>query len=161
MRSKRFLAVAAGFAVACALTAGIAWATWTVTGSGNGAGGATIAQSLTVTAVTPTGPGASLYPGGPAGAVYFIAGNPNPFPVTITGLTWGTPVSTNPTTCPSSNISLDPSAPTTVSISLPANTPSGAGGSSVPNVLDLAHSAPNGCQGVTFDIPVSVTGAQQ
>jgi hypothetical protein len=28
-------------------------------------------------------------------------------------------------------------------------------------VLDLAHAAPNGCQGVAFNIPMTITGAQQ
>src|SRR5215831_8028263 len=111
MRHKRLLTITAGFAVACALTAGIAYAVWTVGGSGSGSGAATIAQSLVVTQLTPSGAAATLYPGGPAGSVYFTVQNPNPFAVTITGLSWGTPTSNNPTSCPSANISLDPNAP--------------------------------------------------
>jgi hypothetical protein len=154
------LTTAASVMAAIAVTAGVAIAVWTVNGSGAGAGAATVAQSLTVTAFIPSGPGATLYPGGPAGPVYLTVANPNPFAVTITGLSWGTPVSTNPTSCANSNISLDPSAPTTASISIPANAPAGTV-YQINGVLDLAHSAPNGCQGVGFDIPLTVTGAQQ
>ena len=138
---------------------GIALATWTVQGSGTGAGAASVAQSLTLTAFTPTGANASLYPGGPAGPVQFQVSNPNPFAVTITGITWGTPVSTSTSNCASSNISLDANAPTTVSISVPANSTTTTG--TVNGVLDLAHSAGQGCQGVTFDIPISSVTANQ
>jgi len=140
--------------------AGIALAAWTLSGSGSGSGAATVASSLTITQVTPTGAAANLYPGGPAGAVWFTVANPNPFAVTITGITWGTPTSNNPTTCPNSNISIDGAAPTTVSISVPANT-TGSGASEVPAVLDLAHTAPNGCEGVSFNVPMTVTATQQ
>ena len=160
MLKKRLLFSGLSAATAMLVTAGIAFAVWSASGSGSGAGAATVAQSLTVTAITPSGAAASLYPGGPAGQVYFTVANPNPYAVTITGLQWGTPVSTNVTACASSNISLDANAPTTVSISIPANAPAGTA-YQINGVLDLAHSAPNGCQGVAFDIPVTVTGSQQ
>jgi hypothetical protein len=157
-RKKLYMGVAATTA-AVALGGGIAFGVWTVSGSGSGGGAATVAQSLTVTAVTPTGAAATLYPGGPAGAVWFSVNNPNPFAVTITGITYGTPTSNNTTTCPNSNISIDGAAPTTVSISVPAGPATGA--TSIPAVLDLAHTAPNGCEGVSFNVPVTVTATQQ
>lgn len=163
MRIKRFRRLAVITAATAAIAAagtGIAVAVWTVSGSGTGSGAATVAQSLTVTAVTPTGTAATLYPGGPAGAVELQVANPNPFAVTITGLQWGTPISQNTTNCASSNISLDANAPTTVSISIPANATAGTV-YTVNGVLDLAHSAPNGCQGVGFNIPVTVSATQQ
>jgi hypothetical protein len=118
-----------------------------------------VAQSLVVTPVTPAGAGASLYPGGPAGPAFFNIQNPNPYAVTITGLAWGSPTSTNTSSCASTNISLDAGAPTTVSISVPAA--STASDVQVNGVLDLAHTAGNGCQAVSFTVPVTVTGAQQ
>jgi len=159
LKRKRLLISTVGALAAILVTAGVAFAVWSVSGSGSGAGAATVAQGLVIAAVTPTGPGATLYPGGPAGSVYFTVANPNPFAVTITNVSWGTPVSSDPTACPNANISLDSGAPTTVSISIPANTTTGA--TEVPGVLDLAHSAPDGCQGVAFDIPVTVTGTQK
>jgi hypothetical protein len=159
VRRKRLWITVASAMATIAVTATIASAVWSTSGAGSGAGGATVAQGLVVTAVTPSGPAASLYPGGPAGQVYLTIKNPNPYAVTVTSLAWGTPVSTSTTTCPSSNISVDANAPTSASIPIAANTTSGA--LQINNVLDLAHSAPDGCQGVTFDVPVTVTGVQQ
>jgi hypothetical protein len=151
--------IAAGVA-AIGIGSGAALAAWTVGGSGSGAGAATVANNLTVTALTPSGPAASLYPGGPAGSVYFQVANPNPFAVTITGLSWGTPTSNNTAACASANVSVDASAPTTVSISIPANATAGTA-YQISGVLDLAHSAPNGCEGASFTVPVTVTATQQ
>jgi hypothetical protein len=160
MRFKKLLIMVGAPIAAAGIGVGVASAVWTVGGSGSGSGAATVANNLVVTAITPSGPGAVLYPGGPAGQVYFTVANPNPFAVTITGLTWGTPTSTNTTSCPSANISLDANAPTSASISIPANATAGTA-YQINGVLDLAHAAPNGCQGVAFDIPVTVTATQQ
>lgn len=160
LNRKRVALSLASAVVTVGVTAGAAVAVWSASGSGSGSGAATIAQGLTVTAITPTGPAASLYPGGPAAPVYFQVANPNPYAVTITGLSWGTPTSTDPAACPSSDISVDTGAPTTVSISIPANTPAGTAYQEN-GVLDMSHSAPNGCQGVAFNVPLTVTGTQQ
>ena len=157
--TKFAIAIGATLGIAAA-TAGIAYGAWTVSGSGTGSGAATIAQGLTITASTPTGANATLYPGGPASGVYFTVSNPNPFTVTITAITWGTPSSGSPTSCPNSNISLDAGAPTTgLNIVVPPNPQTGV--FTVPGVLDLVHSAPNGCQGMTFNVPMTVTAVQQ
>jgi hypothetical protein len=159
MKFKKLLIGIAAVTAAVGVGTGAAFAAWSASGSGSGAGAAAVAQSLVVTPVTPSGTGASLYPGGPAGPVFVNIANPNPYAVTITGLSWGSPTSTNTSSCASSNISLDSGAPTTVSISVPAA--STASDVEINGVLDLAHSAGSGCQGVAFDIPVTVTGAQQ
>jgi hypothetical protein len=159
MRFKKLLIGIAATMAAVALGCGVAVAVWSVSGSGSGAGAGTVAQSLVVTPVTPSGAGASLYPGGPAGPVFVTITNPNPFAVTVTGFSWGTPTSTNTSSCPSSNVTLDANAPTTGSISIAAGqTDSDV---QINGVLDLAHSAPNGCQGVAFDAALTVTGTQQ
>lgn len=159
MRYKKLFIGIATTTAALAVGAGVAFATWSASGSGSGSGAATVAQSLVVTPVTPVGAGASIYPGGPAGPVFFNIQNPNPYAVTITGVSWGTPTSTNTSSCASSNLSLDAGAPTTVSISIPAA--STASDVQINGVLDLAHSVSNGCQGVAFDVAMTVTGAQQ
>lgn len=159
MRRKLLISIV-GAAAALAVAAGVAYAVWTVTGSGTGGAAATVAQNLTITAFTPTGSGATLYPGGPAGAVDMTIANPNPFAVTITGWAWGTPLSGNPTSCANTNISLDANAPTTASLSIPANATAGTV-YVVSGVLDLSHSAPNGCQGQSFTVPVTATATQQ
>jgi hypothetical protein len=159
IRRKLFIGIAAG-AAALGTGSGVAFAVWSVTGGGSGSGAATVAQGVTLTAVTPTGSAAMLYPGGPPSSVYFQVANPNPYAITITSITWGTPVSADPTTCPNSNISLDANAPKTgLTINVPANAT--AATFSEPSVLDLAHSAPDGCQGVAFDVSMTVSGTQQ
>jgi hypothetical protein len=157
IKKKLFMGIAATTA-AVALGGGIAFAVWSVSGSGSGGATATVASTLTVNQIVPTGAGANLYPGGVSGVAYTIT-NPNPFAVTVTSVTWGTPTSNNTTSCPSANVAIDASAPTTVSLAVPANSTSSAfvtGG-----VLDMLHTAPNGCQGVSFNVPMTVTGTQQ
>jgi hypothetical protein len=160
MRLRKVPVIIATTVATLGIGTGVAFAVWTVGGSGTGGAAATVANNLTVTAMTPTGPAASLYPGGPAAPAYFTVANPNPFAVTITGLSWGTPTSTNTTSCPSANVSVDPGAPTTASISIPANATASTA-YQVNGVLDMSHSAPNGCQGVSFIVPVTVTATQQ
>ncbi len=159
MKFRKIYVALAATVAAVGAGGGIAMAVWSTTGTGSGAGGADVAQSLVVTAVVPGSSGASLYPGGPAGWVYLTVQNPNPFAVTLTGLSWGTPTSLNTTACPSANISVDANAPTSLSVPVAANTTSGA--LQINGVLDLAHAAPNGCQGVDFTVPVTVTAVQQ
>lgn len=157
--SKLFVSSAVGMA-AIAAGAGVGFAAWSATGSGNGGAAATVAQGVTLTATVPMGSAATLYPGGPPSSVYFTASNPNPYAVVINSITWGTPVSLNTTACPSANLVLDSGAPTTgLSIVIPPN-PQTAG-FSIPSVLDLKHTAPDGCQGVGFSIGMTVTGVEQ
>jgi hypothetical protein len=159
MRYKKLSIGIAAIVIGLALGGGVAFAAWSTSGSGSGAGAATVAQSLVVTPVTPTGANASIYPGGLAGPAFVTITNPNPYAVTVTGLSYGTPTSTDTSTCPSSNVSLTGSAPTTVSFAIPAK--SADTNQKVTSVLVLSHSAPNGCQGVAFDVAITVTGAQQ
>lgn len=158
-RSKLFIGIAAATA-ALGAGSGIAFAVWTVGGTGSGGAAATVANNLVITAVTPTGSAATLYPGGPASAVDMTIANPNPFAVTINSWSWGSPISANPSNCASSNISLDANAPTTASLSIPANATAGTV-YVVTGVLDLSHAAPNGCQGVAFTVPVTASATQQ
>lgn len=160
MRYKKLFIGVATATAALALGGGIAFALWNVTGTGSGAGAGTTVVTLTVTPETPAGANANMFPGGPPGAVYFEVTNPNPFPVSLTGLNWSTPTSTNTGECASTNVSIDASAPTTMSaVTVAANATSPL--LSVPGVLDLAPTAGTGCQGVAFDVVLTVTGTQQ
>lgn len=161
MLRNRFVRSTLAALAAIFVTVGIVFAAWSATGSGNGGAAATVAQGITFTATTPTGSAATLYPGGSSG-VYFTASNPNPYAVVITSITWGTPVSLNTTACPSSNFTLDAAAPTTgLAITIPANPQTG--GFSIPTaVVDMSHGAPDGCQGVGVDVPMTaLVGHQQ
>ena len=159
MKFKKSIVAGTGTLAVLGAGMGTAFAVWNVQGSGSAGAAATVAQSLVVTAVTPSGSGASLYPGGPAAPVFLTIQNPNAFAVTVTGYTWGTPISLNTTACPTANLSIEAAAPTTASLSIAAGQT--LTGTQVNGVLDMAHTAPNGCQGVSFSVPVTLTAAQQ
>jgi hypothetical protein len=156
---KQFIGIATATA-AIAIGGGVAAAYWSVSGSGSGSSAASVAQSLTVIPETPSGANATLFPGGPAGAVYFEITNPNPYPVEVTGVSWSSPTSTNTSSCASANVSIDSSAPTSgLTITVAGNSTSSL--TSIPGVLDLSSGASSGCQGVAFDVVMNITGAQE
>lgn len=158
-KAKRLVIAGSAVVAAVLIGGGVAVATWSASGSGTGSALAYTAQPVTVDAVALSSSAASLYPGGPAGNVYFTVANPNPYAIKVTNIAWGTPVSTDPTACPSSVISVDASAPTSgLSISIPADGTSPT--EQVNGVLDLASSATDACQGNGFNVPVTLTGQQ-
>jgi hypothetical protein len=159
MRSKRFIIGGAAALAAVLIGGGVAFATWSASGSGTGSALAYTEQTVTLNAVALPAGDASLYPGGPAGSVYFTVTNPNPYAVKITNIAWGTPVSGNPSACASSLISVDTNAPVSgLSITVPADGTSAA--LQVNGVLDLSSSAGDTCQGNGFTVPMTVTGQQ-
>lgn len=159
MSRKRLLLSVGSALGTVGITAGVAIATWSASGSGTGVGAAISAQALTAPAPTIGTNGASLYPGGPAGKVFLQITNPNPYNVVVTGVSWGTPVSQSPSGCPSPNVTVDAGAPTSIGDpTIPANSTSS--NIQVLGVLDMVSAAPDKCQGVTFDVPVTLTGSQ-
>lgn len=132
---------------------GIAAALWSANGSGPGQAKALSAQSLTVTAATGA---ADLYPGFNGGDVFFTITNPNPYPVTFTSMTAGTITSSNPAACPSSNVTVA----NATGLALAAAASSTSGIQSIGNVVTMAAGAPDGCQGATFTISLTLSGSQ-
>ncbi|MDQ1429745.1 MAG: hypothetical protein QOF40_347 [Actinomycetota bacterium] len=154
-RRKRGLVVLFASILAIVLAGGIAIALWSASGSGSGTTKAITAQTLTVTAAA--SPTADLYPGA-SGAVQFAVTNPNPYPVSLTSIGYGSVTSSDQVNCPASNLTLGAGGALGTPISVPASGTSGA--VSVPSAVTLAVSAPNGCQGVTFTVGVTLTGTQ-
>jgi len=142
-----------GLAVGVALAGGVAYALWSANGSGSGSAKALTAQTVTVSAATAT---ADLYPGFNQGDVFFSLTNNNPYPITFTSMTAGTVTSSDQANCPASNVTV--ATPTTVSVSVAGNASNVA--RSVADVVTLASGAPDGCQGVTFTIALTLTGSQ-
>lgn len=149
--SMRRLAVTAALA-AGALSAGVAVAAWTATGTGNSQAASLTAQQLTVTARSGA---ADLYPGFADGDVYFTVNNTNPYPVTFTTASFGAVTSSDTAACASTNVTLDATA--SVSLLVPAN---GSADHRIADVVTMIAAAPDGCQSKTFSIATTLGGAQ-
>ena len=129
---------------------GLAYAAWSVTAAGSSAATSSTALAGVVSVATPVG---TLHPGGTT-SVAFTVTNPNSFPVTYTAADFGAIPVDNATLCPVSNVSITDQA---VSIALAAGatssvvTPAGA--------ISMIAGAPDGCQGRTFTVATTLTGA--
>ena len=132
---------------------GAAFATWSAGGTGPSQARALTAQAITVTSATAT---ADLFPGFSNGDLSFSLTNPNPYPVTLTAMTPGAVTSSNPTACPASNITVSAAS----GLSLAVGAGATATGQTIADVVSMANAAPDGCQGVTFTITLSLSGAQ-
>ena len=136
----------------------LGYAAWTSSGNGTGFAKASTAQSLT--SVTVSAASAGLYPGATADLTLKLS-NPNPYPVTITDVTGNGSITADAShaTC-----GQDANHPTGVSytdqhslsISVPAN---GTSDVTVSNSVHMGNASDNSCQGATFTIPVTLSGA--
>ena len=151
-RSKKV--VAAGVLLGAAmLAAGGAMAMWSSSGAGAGNAKALSAVSITVSAAAGA---ADLYPGFTQGDVSFTSANVNPYPVTFTSMTSGAVTSSDPTNCPSSNVTVANASG--LSLLVPAGAVAQAG--TIANVVSMSAGAPDGCQGVAFTIALTLAGSQ-
>lgn len=153
---RRFILIMTGIGVLIggAIASSIAYALWSVSGSGESSDQVITADDLVLTANA--SPAADLFPGG-TGAAQFTVENPNPFPVQVTALQFGAVTSSAPTACPASNL-----ATTNVTLGTPIAVPADgtSPAQSVGKAFTLATNAPNGCQGVTFTVATTATGTQ-
>ncbi|MCB1002862.1 MAG: hypothetical protein KDB35_01630 [Acidimicrobiales bacterium] len=150
---KRNKIAALVIAITVLLTAGLAVALWTADGTGSGNARALTAQTITVNATTGA---ADLYPGFTDGDVHFTLTNPNPYDVEFDSMTPGAITSSDPVNCPASNVS----AVGDTGLSLPVSANSTSGAQSIQDVVSMSAAAPDGCQGVTFTIALTLTGSQ-
>lgn len=161
--NKRKRLAVVGAAGLLMLGGGVAWASWTHSGTGAAAAQAATATALNVSSGTPVG---TLYPkpvGGyptsAVGSIYMTVSNPNNYPVTITQATVGT-VTTTPlagrTCAAGSVVATTPGAMTlTTPVLLPANSAPTA--VTVPGAIEMLNSAEDGCQAASFSVPVTLT----
>lgn len=147
MRFKRSMKAAGGFFVsAVGLAAGVDFAAWA-----SGPAEAGTAQDVSVTAATGE---ADLYPGFAAGDVHFTATNPNPYDVVFDVMTAGTVSSSDPTNCPSTNVSVADATGLTLSVGGAAT----SGTLSIADVVSMDAAAPDACQGVSFSVALTLRG---
>jgi hypothetical protein len=149
-RSKFAGALALGVMV---FGGGIVGALWVASGSGSGEANAVTAQVATVTAATGA---ADLYPGFTGGDVYFTVANANPYSVVFSSMAVGTVTSSDPTGCPSSNVSV--ASATGLGLTVGANTTSAT--QSIVDVVTMVAGAPDACQGASFTIALTLSGSQ-
>lgn len=147
--------IVTGFVAVLVLgVAGLVYAAWTTSGDGAGYAKAGSAQALTTVDVSAS-TSATLYPGATGDVLLKIA-NPNPYPVRITAVTGNGAitadaghagcVTTGVTFVDQSGKAIDIAASSQTQVTL-------AGAAKMSNASD------NGCQGATFTIPVTLTGA--
>jgi hypothetical protein len=132
----------------------VAWALWTKDEEGD-AGGASRSMTFTVTADAGT---ADLYPSTSAtGSVKFTVTNPNPFVIEVTGVAGnGAVVPDDAVACPANNVSIE----TVTGLSGANYQAAGSDGTkaiTVTGVLKMSTTAPDGCQGRTFTVPLIVS----
>jgi hypothetical protein len=124
-----------------------------VSGSGNGGASTTQMQTVTVAAfVGGDSSTTSLLPGTSADVI-LRASNPNTFSVTVYSVAAnGSVVGT--AGCPGTNLTFTaPASPVTPTVTLLT----GSTLIHLPGAAALGTNAPNACQGVTFQIPVTLT----
>lgn len=97
-----------------------------------------------------------LYPGFTDGDVAFTIQNDNPYAVEFTHMTPGTVTSSDEASCPASNVTVD--SATGLSLTVAAGTTSGT--LTIEDVVTMDVGAPDGCQGSTFDIDLTLDGMQ-
>jgi hypothetical protein len=149
----------ASVALGVLLAAAVAYAAWTATGSGSGYAKAGTAQALTTVdasaSVTNT-----LVPGG-SGDFAITVSNPNAYPVSVTAVTLnGAPVGSGGIgTCTTTGVTISQAA---IDATLPFTVPAGGTHTDVvASGASMDNTSSNGCQGATFTVPVTLSGASQ
>ena len=139
---------------------GLVYAAWTTNGTGSGYAQAGTAQALSTVDVSASTT-ATLYPGGPAGDVTIRVSNPNTYPVTVTGVTGNGTITADSghAACTTTGVSF--TNQTGLSLSVPAKTGgvNGEAQTTLSGAASMSNASVNGCQGATFTIPVTLSGA--
>jgi hypothetical protein len=159
-RSPRGIALVLGTAITVTALSGVAYAFWTVSGSGSGNATVGSAAALTVSVPDVTG----VYPKQKTTAPVTVT-NTNVFPVTLSTITLDSVVATG-SGCANTDVSLDSTASGvsgatyTVSVSL-TKAGSGATASSVINLPIAIADLVNACQGAGHSFALTVTAHGQ
>ncbi|MFI5916385.1 hypothetical protein [Dactylosporangium sp. NPDC051541] len=138
-----------GTVSAVALAGGIAYAAWTITGSGSAGASASTAQPVSFSNTTV----GTLYPGATVD-VRATASNPNPFPVNYTApATPAITVTGGTGTCASTNVIF--TAGGAVGIGPASGSTPGTANNAAFGTLKMINDAADGCQGATFTVDLA------
>jgi hypothetical protein len=133
---------------------GFVYAAWITNGSGSGYAKAGTSQALTTVDVSAS-TAATLYPG-VSGDVRLQISNPNPYNVRVTGVTGNGTITPDAghSGCTTTGVSFTNQSGLTIDI--PANSSTTT---TLTGAASMSNASLNACQGATFTIPVSLTGA--
>lgn len=142
--------------------AGLVYAAWTTSGSGSvyaKAGTSSALSTLDASAST----SATLYPGS-TGDVVLKVSNPNPYPVRVTGVSLnGTnadiTADSGHSGCTTTGVSFTNATGLTVDVPAKSGGTNGSAQATISGAAAMSNASVDGCQGATFTIPVTVTGA--
>ena len=135
------------------LVAGVAFAAWTASGTGSGYAKAGSIQALTTVDVSASTT-ATLYPGG-IGDVKLSVSNPNPAPITITGVSGNGTITSDKGAACNASTGVTFTNQTGLSQVVPA---SGTATFTLSGSAAMSTASDNACQGAIFTIPISLTG---
>jgi hypothetical protein len=151
-KKKRVVLVVALTVAATAI--GVAIAAWTTGGSGSGQAQAGTAASLTISAGTP---GSSLYPSGSADVAATIH-NPNSYNVQVSSIALGAvSVDAGHSGCNTASVTV-----TSPQTNGGAGWAVAAGGNTnvdLTGAISMSNAANDSCQGATFTVALTATGA--
>ena len=154
------LVLGAVVALVLGLGGGTAFAYFTSSGHGSGVASTGTPQSVTVVQATGTVTN-KLYPGDATGDLLVELDNPNSYPVNIVGISPGTGSVTvlgGSGTCTTTGVTVNTltglSGLAVASDPTPPNNPVSV---VVPSAVSMSAASSNGCQGVTFQVPVTIT----
>jgi hypothetical protein len=138
---------------------GVAVAAWTTGGSGSGQASAGSAGSMTISAGTPS---TSLYPTASADVAATVS-NPNPYKVHVSSISLGAiSVDGGHSSCNTASLSVtSPQSNSGSGWDIPAKS-GGVNGSldiDLANAISMTNAANDSCQGATFTVALTATGA--
>ena len=143
MRKRRILV---GVVLAALITAAVAYAAWTTSGTGPGKAKGGRLQALVVE--QPTADPAGLLPGSTNGKLGLKVTNPASVPVTLTSVVPNGAITSSNGGCPASNVEFAPQTGLTIVLPAGSSQEIEVGG------MSMQAGAPNECQDVTFTVPV-------
>jgi hypothetical protein len=157
---KKLIAAIATITVAVGIS--MAYASWLANGTGSGYAKAGSAQALSTVDVSAS-TAATLYPG-VSGDVLLKVSNPNPYPIRVTS------VSLNGTNadivadaghsgCTTTGVSYTNQSSLTIDVPAKSGGVNGTVQTTLSGAAAMSNASLDACQGATFTIPVSLSGA--